>query len=40
MFSNIMEHLEADDWLATIEKKLDMVQFMIDKKFCMHQDNF
>jgi hypothetical protein len=22
-----MEHLEADDWLVTIEKKLDMVQF-------------
>jgi hypothetical protein len=27
MFSNTMDHLEADDWLKTIEKKLDIVQF-------------
>jgi hypothetical protein len=26
MFSNTMDHLEADDWITTIEQKLDMVQ--------------
>jgi hypothetical protein len=27
MFYNTMDHQEADDWLTTIEKKLDIVQF-------------
>jgi hypothetical protein len=26
MFSNTMDHLEADDWITPIEQKLDMVQ--------------
>jgi hypothetical protein len=26
MFSNTMDHLEAGDWIITIEQKLDMVQ--------------
>jgi hypothetical protein len=26
MFSKTMNHLEADDWITTIEQKLDMVQ--------------
>jgi hypothetical protein len=25
-FSNTTEHLEAEEWIATIEKKLDMAQ--------------
>jgi hypothetical protein len=26
MFSNTMDHLEADEWITTIEQKLDLVQ--------------
>jgi hypothetical protein len=26
MFSNTMDHHEANDWITTIEQKLDMVQ--------------
>jgi hypothetical protein len=33
MFSNTMDHLEADDWITTIEQKLDMVQ-------CNYRESF